>query len=241
MRDASLDEEFARLRVASPDRRQSERNAATARLRSCPRRGSRYGAQRLHASDALESQTPTFEPTGGQQERADAGVGLATPTLVTSRRTRDPRGMPPALLSARAKEPANAYLLHSGPRRPPGGSAGHSGCGDYRVRAACCGDSRRSLVRDVRGMRRSRRSFAPSQATKEADLQDFYGSDGTRTRDLRRDRPTIVEGELGFLTPSLQGGGQVLAPARQRMRLICRELSPTGEALCRRRVGQKTS
>ncbi len=240
MRDASLDEEFARLRVASPDRRQSERNAATARLRSCPRRGSRYGAQRLHASDALESQTPAFEPTGEQQERADAGVGLATPMLVTSRR-RGIRAGCRRRCCLRERKNLQMRILHSGPRRPPVGSAGHSGCGDYRVRAACCGDSRRSLVRDVRGMRRSRRSFAPLQATKEADLQDFYGSDGTRTRDLRRDRPTIVEGELGFLTPSLQGGGQVLAPARQRMRLICRELSPTGEALCRRRVGQKTS
>jgi len=28
---------------------------------------------------------------------------------------------------------------------------------------------------------------------KESDLQDvFYGSDGTRTRDLRRDRPVLV-------------------------------------------------
>jgi hypothetical protein len=25
-----------------------------------------------------------------------------------------------------------------------------------------------------------------------ADLQDFYGSDGTRTRDLRRDSPVMV-------------------------------------------------
>lgn len=44
------------------------------------------------------------------------------------------------------------------------------------------GGSGRGLpVRDERGMRRSRRSFAPSPASKEADLQDFYGSDGTRT------------------------------------------------------------
>jgi hypothetical protein len=28
-------------------------------------------------------------------------------------------------------------------------------------------------------------------ATEHADLQDFYGSDGTRTRDLRRDRPAF--------------------------------------------------
>jgi hypothetical protein len=36
----------------------------------------------------------------------------------------------------------------------------------------------------------SRRSLAPMLATKDADLQGiFSGSDGTRTRDLRRDRP----------------------------------------------------
>ena len=43
-------------------------------------------------------------------------------------------------------------------------------------------------VRDVRGIERGRRSFAPKPTTKDADLQVFYGSDGTRTRDLRRDR-----------------------------------------------------
>jgi hypothetical protein len=47
-------------------------------------------------------------------------------------------------------------------------------------------------VRDMRGMIRSRRSFAPAQATKEAVLQVLYGSDGTRTRDLRRDRPVMA-------------------------------------------------
>jgi hypothetical protein len=35
---------------------------------------------------------------------------------------------------------------------------------------------------------RSRRSIAPDRATREADFQGLYGSDGTRTRDLRRDR-----------------------------------------------------
>ena len=39
----------------------------------------------------------------------------------------------------------------------------------------------------------SRRSHAPMLATKDPSLQDlFYGSDGTRTRDLRRDRPVLV-------------------------------------------------
>ena len=44
----------------------------------------------------------------------------------------------------------------------------------------------------LRGMKRSRRSFAPKVTTKASDLQVFYGSDGTRTRDLRRDRPILV-------------------------------------------------
>jgi hypothetical protein len=43
-------------------------------------------------------------------------------------------------------------------------------------------------VRDGRGIDGGRRSFAPSEATRHADLQGFNGSDGTRTRDLRRDR-----------------------------------------------------
>ena len=47
-------------------------------------------------------------------------------------------------------------------------------------------------VRDVCGMLGGRRRFAPPKATKHADVQDCYGSDGTRTRDLRRDRPVLV-------------------------------------------------
>jgi hypothetical protein len=47
-------------------------------------------------------------------------------------------------------------------------------------------------VRDERGMKRSRRSFASRATAKDADLQVLYGSDGTRTRDLRRDRPVMA-------------------------------------------------
>jgi hypothetical protein len=51
-------------------------------------------------------------------------------------------------------------------------------------------DSRAGRARDPSG---SRRSITPGSATKDADLQDvFYGSDGTRPRDLRRDRPVLV-------------------------------------------------
>jgi hypothetical protein len=52
---------------------------------------------------------------------------------------------------------------------------------------------RASLVRDVRGMKRGRRSFAPKPTTKVAICRNFYGSDGTRTRDLRRDRPVRAQ------------------------------------------------
>jgi hypothetical protein len=62
-------------------------------------------------------------------------------------------------------------------------------CGDYRFGPAPCGHFRPILVRNLRGMKRRRRSFAPNRATKDVDLQGLYGSDGTRTRDLRRDRP----------------------------------------------------
>jgi hypothetical protein len=33
---------------------------------------------------------------------------------------------------------------------------------------------------------------APNLTTTYANLQGFYGSDGTRTRDLRRDRPVMA-------------------------------------------------
>jgi hypothetical protein len=42
------------------------------------------------------------------------------------------------------------------------------------------------------GQPKDRRSFTPILATKDAYLQDVLsGSDGTRTRDLRRDRPAF--------------------------------------------------
>jgi hypothetical protein len=40
-------------------------------------------------------------------------------------------------------------------------------------------------------MERSRRSLALEQPAEDGDLQVLYGSDGTRTRDLRRDRPAF--------------------------------------------------
>jgi hypothetical protein len=43
--------------------------------------------------------------------------------------------------------------------------------------------------RDQHGIIGDRRSCAPTQTTIQANLQVFYVSAGTRTRDLRRDRP----------------------------------------------------
>src|SRR6266542_3370249 len=100
-------------------------------------------------------------------------------------RSRDTCGMGARPLPAKTKGPASAPLLHPLPRRPPVILAGRLPCGDQRLRRALCGDSGAGSARDETSLRPS----APSQSTKHTDLQVFYGSDGTRTRDLRRDRP----------------------------------------------------
>jgi hypothetical protein len=68
-------------------------------------------------------------------------------------------------------------------------TSGHLGrssfSGDYRLGAAPCGDFRPILARDLRGMQKKP---AVDMSKTYNDLQDFYGSDGTRTRDLRSDR-----------------------------------------------------
>ncbi len=92
------------------------------------------------------------------------------------------------LLPALAKAPANTPLLHlvhgetSGQVGRPSALRGLPAMtGFLRGLEA---DSRAGCARDERG----RQSIAPSLATKDSDLQVLYGSDGTRTRDLRRDR-----------------------------------------------------
>jgi hypothetical protein len=71
-------------------------------------------------------------------------------------------------------------------------------------------------VRDHRGIDRNLRSFALDRQQEHANLQGVYGSDGTRTRDLRRDRPVLVFPgsagvggdywrEQGFSTLALRG------------------------------------
>jgi hypothetical protein len=62
-------------------------------------------------------------------------------------------------------------------------------------RPASCGDSRPIPVRDLRGMEISRRRLRPVGQQKLPICRDFGGSDGTRTRDLRRDRPVLALAE----------------------------------------------
>jgi hypothetical protein len=53
---------------------------------------------------------------------------------------RDTHGMPPALLPTWMKVPANVDFCVKARRGPPAYKAGAKGCGDYRARAACCGN-----------------------------------------------------------------------------------------------------
>jgi hypothetical protein len=55
--------------------------------------------------------------------------------------------------------------------------------------ADALGGFARPFLRGIYRDHGSRRSFVPRSTTKDPDLQELYGSDGTRTRDLRRDRP----------------------------------------------------
>ena len=84
---------------------------------------------------------------------------------------------------------ANRILSISDPGRPPAYSAGHPSPGISGFRRLHAAIFRLILARDLRGMKRSGRSLCQIHIPA---LQDFYGSDGTRTRDLRRDRPILV-------------------------------------------------
>ena len=62
------------------------------------------------------------------------------------------------------------------------------------------------------GHARSRRSFAPILATKQSYWQDvFSGSDGTRTRELRRDRPAVSFSNSRVIEPVRKGGVATLS------------------------------
>ena len=94
------------------------------------------------------------------------GIGISARCAVDQKRRKSPHS-----------------IVHAG--RMPGDLAGHLTCGDLRLQAGLAGHFRR-------GMRRSPRSTELTSTEKDADLQVFYGSDRTRTRDLRRDRPVLV-------------------------------------------------
>jgi hypothetical protein len=92
----------------------------------------------------------------------------------------------------RGAAPATPLVCRRPPPGPPAkGRAGSARDGSderrrMRTKSRC---KTRTLVRDRRGIHGGRRSFVPTRTTKDTDLQVLYGSDGTRTRDLRRDRP----------------------------------------------------
>jgi len=73
--------------------------------------------------------------------------------------------------------------------RPPARWAGRPSCGDSRLRPASGGDPRPIRVRDLCGMREKP---AVERRRKMPICRYFSGSDGTRTRDLRRDRPVMA-------------------------------------------------
>jgi len=91
----------------------------------------------------------------------------------------------------RGVAPAAPLVCRPAPPDPPvkgrAGSARHGSDERRRMRTKSrC--KTRTLVRDRRGIHGSPRSFMPTRTTKDTELQVLYGSDGTRTRDLRRDR-----------------------------------------------------
>jgi hypothetical protein len=89
-------------------------------------------------------------------------------------------GTPPFSSYQRNRWKSGRFHLASGTdvRRPGRSSA-------LRGSAALSGADPPLPVRDERGMTRSRRSYRSGLARKHPDLQVLYGSDGTRTRDLR--------------------------------------------------------
>src|SRR5919204_4127383 len=63
------------------------------------------------------------------------------------------------LCLAIAKAPASGHLGAAECWKTSGGLGRSSLCGDYRLAPAPCGDFRLILARDLRGMKRSRRSL----------------------------------------------------------------------------------
>ena len=125
--------------------------------------------------------------------------------MLRSRSTAASRGIGPwiPVEPARAVEMRDASIMRllaakncwkSGLSRSRYGRTAGDQAGSSVMRgfAAATGAGRQFPVRDEHGMKRGRRSFVSNPVRKDADLQGVYGSDGTRTRDLRRDRPVLV-------------------------------------------------
>jgi hypothetical protein len=123
---------------------------------------------------------PTLDgsaPTGPRSKRALAPCG-ARPLRDGTRAV--------LLLSTKPLEIRRFHLASGTDGRRPGRSSA------LRGSAALSGADPPLPVRDERGMTRSRRSYRSGLARKHPDLQVLYRSDGTRTRDLRRDRPVMA-------------------------------------------------
>jgi hypothetical protein len=99
-------------------------------------------------------------------------------------------------------------------------------------RALCRPGSRPRRARGIDpGSVRNRRSLTSARATQHADLQgSFYGSDGTRTRCLRRDRPIIA-------VPGWAGIGGNLRSERGFPRIRTRGFPGRGGGFRRPRAG----
>jgi DNA-binding response OmpR family regulator len=77
----------------------------------------------------------------------------------------------------------------STPGRPPPGWPAPRVAGIYRLRPASCGESRAGSTRD---RKKPAVDCAYADTKTWGDLQASYGNDGTRTRDVRRDRQAIA-------------------------------------------------
>jgi hypothetical protein len=94
-------------------------------------------------------------------------------------------GCPLELSSAKTKQ-LQTHRSRSGDQPTSGQVGRSSSCGDSRLRPASSGDPRPIRVRDLCGMQEEP---AVERREKKPICRYFSGSDGTRTRDLRRDRP----------------------------------------------------
>ena len=94
----------------------------------------------------------------------------------------EPRSFP------RARNPCKRASCASGRRKTSGYLAGAPGCGNQPVRPATCGDSRAGCARDVEETGGCLRLARQQNMLICRNFIIKNGSDGTRTRDLRRDR-----------------------------------------------------